>query len=209
MKFYEQITEIVKEKKKRTQGKIIFLNGTSSSGKTSLARALQKELDEPFLYYSSDTFATFLPERCFQDIQLLLVEIPNLLSGFHASLPVFAKKGNNLIIDHVFQEKEWLVECIEVLKDQEVLFVGVLCDLTVLEEREKKRVDREEGQARYQSSRVHKDCVYDIEIDNSKMSPEEGAKYIKEFYDSCRVFTGFKETQKKVNVSEQSLESKS
>jgi len=65
MRLYEQITDIVKKGKKRTKGKIIFLNGTSSSGKTSLARALQRELEEPFLYYSSDTFATFLPEKVF------------------------------------------------------------------------------------------------------------------------------------------------
>jgi chloramphenicol 3-O-phosphotransferase len=35
-------------------GKVIFLNGTSSSGKSTTALALQKMLDEPFLRFSSD-----------------------------------------------------------------------------------------------------------------------------------------------------------
>jgi len=48
-----------------TQGTIIFLNGTSSSGKTSIARALQKSLDEPYLYLSVDSFLDMLPEQCF------------------------------------------------------------------------------------------------------------------------------------------------
>ena len=198
MRLYEQITDIVKKGKKRTKGKIIFLNGTSSSGKTSLARALQRELEEPFLYYSSDTFATFLPEKCFQDLSLLIAEVPNLLSGFHTSLPVLVQAGNNLIVDHVLQEKDWLLQCLEVLEGEEILFVGVTCPISVLEEREKKRVDREEGQARYQSSRLHEGCVYDIEIDSSKMSPEEGAKLVKEFYLSGKQFTGWNETKVKL-----------
>ena len=33
---------------------IIFLNGASSSGKTTLGRALQQTLDQPYFYLSSD-----------------------------------------------------------------------------------------------------------------------------------------------------------
>ena len=36
------------------RGRIILLNGASSSGKSTLARELQAELDTPFLYLSSD-----------------------------------------------------------------------------------------------------------------------------------------------------------
>lgn len=35
-------------------GKIIILNGASSSGKSTLARQLQDLLDQPFLHVSSD-----------------------------------------------------------------------------------------------------------------------------------------------------------
>ncbi len=38
-------------------GGIILLNGTSSAGKTTLARALQPGLGEPFCYYASDQLA--------------------------------------------------------------------------------------------------------------------------------------------------------
>src|SRR5690242_19416070 len=38
------------------KGQIIFLNGTSSSGKSTLAATLQKTLDEPYLYMSIDQY---------------------------------------------------------------------------------------------------------------------------------------------------------
>ena len=39
-----------------TPGKIIIINGPSSSGKTTLALALQKQLDVPFIRFSFDLF---------------------------------------------------------------------------------------------------------------------------------------------------------
>ena len=38
----------------RGPGRIILLNGASSSGKSTLARAMQQALPEPFLHVSSD-----------------------------------------------------------------------------------------------------------------------------------------------------------
>jgi DNA helicase TIP49 (TBP-interacting protein) len=38
-------------------GRIIFLNGTSSSGKTTLATSLREALDAPFCFYASDQLA--------------------------------------------------------------------------------------------------------------------------------------------------------
>ena len=40
---------------------IVFLNGASSSGKTSLARALQANWSEPLLYWSLDMVIAQLP----------------------------------------------------------------------------------------------------------------------------------------------------
>ena len=37
-------------------GTIIGLNGTSSSGKSTIAHALQQTLDEPFLHFDYDQF---------------------------------------------------------------------------------------------------------------------------------------------------------
>ena len=43
------------------KGKIIFLNGVSSSGKTTLSKVLQAKLHEPFFRLAMDTFIDMSP----------------------------------------------------------------------------------------------------------------------------------------------------
>jgi len=50
-----------------TNGKIIFLNGTSSSGKTSLATELQEILEEKFYHVQIDTFCDMLHDKFFDN----------------------------------------------------------------------------------------------------------------------------------------------
>ena len=45
------------------RGNIIVLNGTSSSGKSSVLKALQQVLDEPYLDAGIDKFIFMLPKR--------------------------------------------------------------------------------------------------------------------------------------------------
>lgn len=47
---------------------VIFLNGPSSSGKTCLARELQEQLSDYYLYFGVDAFITMMPAKsnCFE-----------------------------------------------------------------------------------------------------------------------------------------------
>ena len=99
-------------------GDIILLNGTSSSGKTTIARTLQEKLTQAYMYVSVDDFFHMYPERYLnptnQDEALVLANlIPSVVSGFHKSVAALARSGNNIIVDHVLQEDEWLRECVE------------------------------------------------------------------------------------------------
>lgn len=42
---------------------IIYINGPSSSGKTTLAKALQQEFDQPFLHIGIDRVIGIMPEK--------------------------------------------------------------------------------------------------------------------------------------------------
>ncbi len=75
--------------------------------------------------------------------------------------------------------KLWLEDCIDVFEGLDVLFVGVVCPLEVLEAREKDRGDRTLGQARGQAGIIHQNCIYDLEVDTSKLSASECADQIK------------------------------
>jgi len=171
------------------QGKIILLNGTSSSGKTSIAHALQGLFEIPFLHVSIDTFLLMLPTRFVDylsdaaqpsesEIEKLQTHFPRVLSGTHASIAALASEGNNLVVDYVFEQQSDLRMCVNRLADFSVYFVGVHCSLDELERREKQR-DRRQGLAKEQFENVHAHNVHDIEVDTTSTSTEECALTIK------------------------------
>jgi chloramphenicol 3-O phosphotransferase len=169
-------------------GRIIILNGTSSSGKTSIVRALQEILDEPYLDAGIDKFIWMLPKRYLDrplwDEVLGLADKSGrvghqLMSGMHHAIAALSRAGNNIIADHVLVEPQWLQECISLFSDLPALFVGVRCPLDVIERREQARKNRTLGQARAQFDIVHAHGIYDLEVDTSISSPEECALLIK------------------------------
>jgi chloramphenicol 3-O phosphotransferase len=166
-------------------GQVIFLNGTSSSGKTTIARALQERLAEPYMHVSIDGFFYLYPERVWnptrqEDIKVTVQLVPIVASGLHRSIAALAEAGNNVIVDHVLEEDEWLKECIERWAEMNILFVGVKCPLQILEQREAGRGDRNIGTARYQYDRVHAHGLYDVEVDTSVLDVNECARTILE-----------------------------
>jgi chloramphenicol 3-O phosphotransferase len=160
------------------KGLVIFLNGTSSSGKTTIAKALQDKLEEPYMYVSVVDFFHMYPEKYLnptnQDEAIILSHlIPTVVSGLHKCVASLAQSGNNVLVDHVLQENGWLKECVENWKDLDVLFVGVRCPLRIAEQREKERGDRNIGTAQYQFERVHSHGLYDLEVDTSVLDVNE------------------------------------
>jgi len=171
-----------------TPGKIIILNGTSSSGKTSIVTALQDILDEPFLDAGIDKFVWMLPRRyldrpLWDEVLGLATEAGpvghRLMSGMHQTIAALSRAGNNVVAEHVLVEREWLEECTRLFSELPALFVGVLCPLAVLEQREAARKDRTLGQARAQFHLVHAHGIYDLEVDTSESSAEACALQIK------------------------------
>jgi chloramphenicol 3-O phosphotransferase len=169
------------------RGKIIILNGTSSSGKTSIVRALQDRLAEPYLEVGLDKFIWMLPRRyldrpLWDDVLGLNVTAGAtghwLVAGMHRTIAALSAAGIHVIADHVLVEPAWLLECVRLFSDPPALLVGVRCPLAVLEERERARKDRTLGQARAQFEAVHAHNLYDIEVDTAVSTPQECAEQI-------------------------------
>jgi len=166
---------------------IILLNGTSSAGKTSIAKALQQIMEAPYLHVPVDSFEDMMPEReRLGGVGAFLWQsvFNRVLSGFHHSVAALAAAGSNLIVDHVLvqgvEPENWLTECLDLLAPFTVYFIGVHCPLEELRRRELARGDRGEGQAERQLSQVHRHGVYDLELDTSVLSAEQCALKIKE-----------------------------
>lgn len=166
---------------------IIFINGTSSSGKTSLLKALQAKLTEPYLDMGIDRFIWMLPKRyldrpLWDDVLGKAVQSGPLglvlFSGMHHAIAAAAKRGLNVIADHVFVEKAWVDECASLFADMNAYLIGLHCPLEVLEQRERDRKDRTLGQAREQFDVIHKYVVYDLELDTSTLTVEECAEKV-------------------------------
>jgi chloramphenicol 3-O phosphotransferase len=171
-------------------GKIILLNGTSSSGKSSILKALQKILEEPYLEAGLDKFIWMLPSRylnrpLWDDVLGLAVSAGllghQLVSGMHHSLAALSRSGLNVLADHVLVEPNWVRECAELLVDLPAYLIGIRCPLEVLEQRERERRDRTLGQARAQYGHVHAHGLYDFEVDTSIGDVGESAGQIAAF----------------------------
>ncbi len=163
---------------------IIFLNGTSSSGKTTIAKAFQEVMEEPVLYVSNDKFIFMLSETTLNDDDVRPRVLPPLLSAFHQSLPLLGRCGLPMIVDHVIECREWLDEINSNLNEFSVLFVKVECHLEELVRRERERGDRKIGLAKWQLERVHRYCHYDYVLNSHEESPISNAMKLKNLYDS-------------------------
>ena len=93
-----------------------------------------------------------------------------------------ASDGHNLIIEEVILEQKYLRNYEDNLKEYQVYFINVSCELEILEEREKLRGDRVVGTNRAQFLKMRNlDWNYDLEIDTSHTSPFANAKKTLEF----------------------------
>ena len=152
-------------------GKIILINGASSSGKSTLARELQQTLQMPFWHFSFDHLrdSNALPMARIRsgDIDWSTMR-PTVFDGFHRCLPVLAEAGNNLIVDHIIENEMWMSDLVKLLTGLDVFFVGVHCPLPELERRELERGDRRVGEARQDYQVIHSFAEYDLEIDSTQ-----------------------------------------
>ena len=159
-------------------GKLIIINGASSSGKTTLALAAQKQFDIPFLRFSFDLLLDHnaLPlDQIRNGTFSWDLMRPSVFKGIHQCVPALATAGNNVIFDHIIETKGFLHELIQLTSELDVFFVGLHCSLSELERREIQRGNRRSGGARTDFETVHKITSYDLEL-NSENPVEENAK---------------------------------
>ena len=153
----------------REPGKIILINGASSSGKSTLARQLQQALPIPFWHFSFDHLrdSNALPMARIRSGEMDWSAMrPAVFAGFHRCLPVLAEAGNNLIVDHIIENEMWMSDLVTLLGGLDVFFVGLHCPLPELERRERERGNRRVGEARTDFQAVHGFAEYDLEIDS-------------------------------------------
>jgi len=170
---------------------VIVLNGGSSSGKTSIARALQEILPGQWLTFGVDVLAEALPGRGEDPRSGLVLEPDGTVTvrpAFRAiqdiwyrGLAAMARHGAFLILDEVLLTGGAGQQRLRAMLDGlDVLWAGVHCDPLVASGREAARPDRVQGMAMRQAVTVHAGVAYDVEVDTTECSAAACARRIAE-----------------------------
>lgn len=189
-------------------GRVVVLNGSSSAGKTSLATALQSELErrgQCWVLLGWDDFVPRIParwhrgpglagDRAEEGVEYRVVGEDDdggpiailetgpvarrMLRAYHRSVAALVGEGIDVIVDEVLMTAEEWVDWHEALTGAEVRWVGVHCPPDVVAERERRRGDRWPGLARGTAAQVHRHATYDVEVDSCSRRPDDLAREI-------------------------------
>jgi chloramphenicol 3-O phosphotransferase len=159
----------------------IVLHGPTSAGKTSLAKALQANGPRPAFHVSLDAFVTMSNRADMRDDDERDEAYRLHCQNLRATLARIAGTQFDLIVDLVLRDEAELAACLAALSGRPTCLVGVRAPLNVLELRERSRPDRGSGMAREQVAHPAYYRSYDLTVDTSTCSPEEGAAAIRRF----------------------------
>ncbi len=188
--------------KRQTAGRIVVLNGTSNSGKSLLANALEKSVPDRYEVVGLDRWLQNVAPDLFVVIDHLdhlpvkgwlipmrdgvLLARPTLgpaalevLREMYANFAARADMGTNLIVDDVLWHQAALSLAIDYFADRDAWLIGVLCPTAIAIERESRRTDRAKGGAALFAEVVHNHGVYDFTVDTSVFTPEQAAQAVR------------------------------
>lgn len=158
---------------------IILLNGSSSAGKSILAKALQALIEdkrnERYEIVSIDDFLKMTTEEVIYEDDVY--EISGLLC--EKVMQVF-NANQGVIIDHVITSERIFEQLKEAVSPQHLWMVHVTCPLEIIQKREQARKDRCPGSAEASYTYLYPKEGYDLTVDTYLMTIAECANRILE-----------------------------
>lgn len=180
---------------------IVFVNGASSAGKTSIGRALQDLTSEPFMLLGIDTCFAMVPPRwaggpagplshlgfAYRELStdgghpMLSITYGEvgwrMMTGFHRGVVEIVRSGNSVIIDEMLLDDRVRDDWLDLLTPWRPLLVGVFCSDDELARREKARGNRA-GLARWSARHSHLGMNYHLRLDTTTVDPTVNAAEI-------------------------------
>ena len=162
------------------KGRIIFLNGVTSSGKTSIVEALQDRDDVFFYVVANDLFQEMVGEKYLREnYWKYLSEV--IIMMYHTA-KLYSDMGKHVLIDGILVEREEIRphyrQLREILKDNPLDIVEVYCPLEICRQRNIARGDRFETQSEEQHLLMAEGISYSTRVDTSQHTPEQCAELI-------------------------------
>jgi chloramphenicol 3-O phosphotransferase len=175
---------------RNSSGRVLFLQGASSAGKSTLAAALQSSLPEYWWMMEADDITRMQPtaersgwwepspEERPHPSWNADVRLERWLAGYFGCLATIAKTGSNVVAVGGWVQTPWLVQLANTLEGIDALCVGVYCPLEEIERRELARGDRSVGYGRSQYDLVHAHAPYDAAVDTIVQTTAESVSVI-------------------------------
>lgn len=162
------------------KGRIIFLNGVTSSGKTSIVEALQAREEVFFWVLANDLFQQTVGDGYLRrDYWKYLGEAIWMM--YHTA-KLFSDMGKHVLIDGILVERPGIAphyrRMRELFRENPLDIVEVYCPLETCRQRNLQRGDRYETQSQEQHAVMAKDIAYSMRVDTGKLSSEECADSI-------------------------------
>ena len=162
------------------KGRIIFLNGVTSSGKTSIVEAIQDRDDVFFYVVANDLFQEMVGQRYLEEnYWKYLSEV--ILMMYHTA-KLYSDMGKNVLIDGILVERDEIKphyqQLLDILKENPLDIVEIYCPLDICKQRNILRGDRYKTQSHEQSERTATGIAYRLRVDTSLHSSVECADMI-------------------------------
>lgn len=162
------------------KGRIIFLNGVTSSGKTSIVEALQARDDIFFYVVANDLFQEMVGEKYLRENYWK--HLSEVIIMMYHTAKLYSDMGKNVLIDGILVERDEISphyqRLLEILRDNPLDLVEVYCPLDICRKRNIIRGDRYESQSDEQYELLAKNIKYRLKVDTSLYSPSECANII-------------------------------
>lgn len=174
-----------REVKYMEKGRIIFLNGVTSAGKTSIVESLQKREDIFFYVVANDLFQEMVGENYLRrNYWKYLSEV--IIIMYHTA-KLFSDMGKHVLIDGILVERKEIKphyhQLLEILKNNPLDIVEIYCPLDICRQRNIIRGDRYEKQSQEQHDMMAENIQYSVMVDTSINSSDECAeKIIRELF---------------------------
>ena len=162
---------------------IIYLNGVTSTGKSTIVAALRKLGKTEFYYLSDDIFEDYIVHMDQEyGSEGYWTKLSEAVFMMHRAAKAFSDGGKAVVIDSMLLESQVFrphyQRVMEIYKDSPLFMVEVFCPLEICRQRNLARGNRDEFQSHEQAEVMAKDVAYQLRLDTSVLSPEQCAQEI-------------------------------
>ncbi len=165
------------------KGKIIYLNGVTSTGKTSIVQALRQRENTEFYYLSDDLFEDHIADILYPySSPRYWQSLSEAVFLMYRTAKLYSDHGKHVVIDSMLLELEAFAphyeRVLELFKENPLHIVQVYCPLELCRQRNLARADRQELQSHEQAAVMAQGVQYSLRVDTEKSTPEQCAAKI-------------------------------